>query len=287
MDLPFISATMGVTLLLINPLQALLWTFRRNEHDVINLYNSLSPIMSLATGSDMLNFGYWDGTLEPVSAQGNLCSLVGSMAELGSARSLIDVGSGLSAPAAQWKSAHNSLDISCVNINFQQLLAAHTDRVSLLNATSTLLPFSDKSADRIVALESAQHFKPLDRFIKESRRMLQPGGLLVIAMPVMTRSFRLFKLGILSWTWSSEHYELEYVKSTVGNNGFRIADIRRVGHQVYEPLVDYYVLHRGVLRERILKKYPSFLENILYRSLLKMRDLSRKGIIDYIIIKAG
>jgi ubiquinone/menaquinone biosynthesis C-methylase UbiE len=287
MDLPFISATLGITLVLINPLQALLWTFRRNEHDVINLYNSLSPIMQLATGGDMLNFGYWDGTLEPVSAQGNLCLLVGNTAGLGSARRLIDVGSGLSAPAAQWKSAHNSLDISCVNINFQQLLAAQTNKVSLLNATSTLLPFSDKSADRIVALESAQHFKPLDRFIKESRRVLEPGGLLVIAMPVMACSFGLFKLGILSWTWSSEHYELEYVKSTIGNNGFRIADIRRIGHQVYEPLVDYYILHRSVLRERILKKYPSFLENILYRSLLKMRDLSRKGIIDYIIIKAG
>lgn len=265
----------------------MLWTLRRNEHDVINLYNSLSPVMQLATGGDILNFGYWNGKAsDPVAAQSDLCSLVGEMAELGSAKRLVDVGSGLGAPASRWKSVYSSLDISCVNINFQQLLAAQKDKVALLNATSTVLPFSDRSADRIVALESAQHFRPLDKFIKESKRVLEPGGLLVIAIPVMTRALAFFKLGILSWTWSSEHYKLEYVKSAIEDNGFDVQDIRHIGHQVYEPLTDYYVLHRGTLRERILEKYPSFLENVLYRSLLKMRDVSRKGMIDYVVIKA-
>ncbi|MEW6604550.1 MAG: methyltransferase domain-containing protein [Thermoproteota archaeon] len=272
--------------MLINPLQTVLWTFRRNEHDVVNLYNSLSPVMQLATGGDMLNFGYWDGTADPVVAQDNLCSLVGRIAELGSARRLVDIGSGLSAPAAQWQSAFSSLDISCVNINFQQLLIARKEKVSLLNATSTVLPFSAESVDRVVALESAQHFRPLDRFIRESERVLEPGGLLVIAIPVMSRSHSFFRLGILSWTWSSEHYELEYVKSIIEKNGFEIKEIMKIGHQVYEPLTKYYVQNRGSLRERILKKYPAFLESILYRSLLKMADVSRKEIIDYVIIKS-
>ena len=121
--------------MLINPLQAILWTFRRSERDVINLYNSLSPVMQLATGGDMLNFGYWDGASDPVAAQNNLCALAGEMAELGSAKRLADVGSGLSAPAARWKSAYSSLDISCVNINFQQLLVARKTQMPLLNAT--------------------------------------------------------------------------------------------------------------------------------------------------------
>jgi cyclopropane fatty-acyl-phospholipid synthase-like methyltransferase len=275
--------------LLINPLQVLLWTFRRSEHDVINLYNSLSPVMQLATGGDMLNFGYWNGKgTDPLSAQNDLCSLVGEIAELSSAKRLIDVGSGLGAPAALWKSAYGSLDISCININLKQLAACRQmGRVSLLNATSTMLPFADRSADRIVALESAQHFRPLDGFVKECKRVLGPGALLIVAVPVVTRAHPFFKLGILSWTWSSEHYELEYVKSAIEDNGFNIQDIRSIGHHVYEPLTDYYVLHRGALRERILKKYPSFLENVLYRSLLKMKEVSTRGIIDYVLIKAG
>jgi len=41
----------------IDPFEVLLWTFRRNEKDVVNLYNALSDVMRLTTGGDMLNFG--------------------------------------------------------------------------------------------------------------------------------------------------------------------------------------------------------------------------------------
>jgi ubiquinone/menaquinone biosynthesis C-methylase UbiE len=273
---------------LINPLQAFLWTFRRNEQDIVNLYNSLSPVMQLATGDHMLNFGYWcGGTSGPAAAQNDLCSLVGDIAQLDSAKRLLDVGSGFSAPAARWKSIHSSLEISCMNINLQQLQSSNLAEIQLLNATSTMLPFSDRSVDRIVALESAQHFRPLEKFINEAKRVLEPGGLLVIAIPVVMRHHPLFKLGILAWTWSSEHYELKYLKSAISSNGFEIREIRQIGRQVYEPLTNYYTLNRSTLRERILREYPSFLENILYSSLLKMREVSRKGIIDYAIIKAS
>lgn len=281
--------------MIINPLQVILWTFRRSEGDVVNLYNSLSPVMQLATGGDMLNFGYWDGGAStPVAAQRNLCSLVGGIAKLDSASNIVDVGSGLAAPAREWASAHGSVNVSCVNINYGQLRtsasALNGHMISLVNATSTALPFASRSADRVIALESAQHFRPLDRFFGESRRILKPGGLLVIAIPVTRQAGalqELLRLGILSFTWSSEHYGLDYVKSAIGGNGFDIREIRHIGHQVYEPLTDYYVQNRNQLRQKILQRYPSFLENILYKSLLKMKAVSEKGIIDYVVIKAS
>ena len=58
----------------INFVEMLLWTFRRNENDIVNLYDSLSPIMQLSSGGDMLNFGFWDElTKTPIDAQNNLC----------------------------------------------------------------------------------------------------------------------------------------------------------------------------------------------------------------------
>lgn len=278
----------------INPLQVILWTFRRNERDVINLYNSLSPVMRLATGGDMLNFGYWDGVNDPISAQRNLCSLVGNIAELSSGKSLIDVGSGLGAPAKQWKKIHDP-DIVCVNINRKQLLFATESPngyggISSVNATCTALPMSNQCADRIVALESAQHFRPLGQFIEESRRVLKEDGLLVMALPILKRNVGHWKavtnLGILSFTWSSEHYDLEYVKNATERGGFTIKNIRHIGRQVYEPLADYYIENRQALRRNILSEYPSFVEGILYKSLLKMKDASASGIIDYAIIDA-
>ena len=84
----------------INLFEMLLWTFRRNENDVVNLYNSLSPIMQLSTGGDMLNFGHWDNsTNTPIEAQNNLCEFTGKMANLPTAKSLVDVGSGILGPA--------------------------------------------------------------------------------------------------------------------------------------------------------------------------------------------
>ena len=83
----------------INPIEMVLWTFRRNENDVVNLYNTLSPVMQLATGGNMLNFGYWDNDdTSPIDAQNRLCNKIGQLTELDSVNSLLDVGSGLSSP---------------------------------------------------------------------------------------------------------------------------------------------------------------------------------------------
>jgi SAM-dependent methyltransferase len=335
-------------------LQSLLWIIRHNEIDTINLYNSITPFVQVATGgnSNMLNFGYWSQNkkildMNPLHAQRELSALIGKFGDFQSSHRVLDIGSGFSAPAAQWKSIYNFLDIICVNINSQQLSTAaktlvpsitttamfHTintdidgsviststanvkgrpmatsamcgDILSLVNATATTLPFADGCVDRIVALESAQHFKPLQNFFKESARILKPKGLLIIAIPVIMGSpgskidkgsfiqqFR--KLGILYFSWASERYTLDNVNSSLRSEGLAIKDIQHIGNNVYEPLADYYILNRKLLKKTINDNLSSrtqiiafkIIENIIYRSALKMKSLSQKGIIDYILIK--
>ncbi len=266
-------------------MQVLLWTFRRNEKDVANLYNALSPVMTLATGGKMLNFGYWTGqTKTPLEAQEALCDIMGEMADLASARTVIDVGSGLGAPASYWKSKQAGLEISCVNISFEQLRQANA--LLRVNATSTALPFADESADRVVALESAQHFKPLEQFAREAARILKHAGILAVAIPVAKTRPSLSKLGILSMTWSSEHYQLDFVESAIRDAGLDIVETRAVGQNVYVPLADYYTQNRPRLRPLITREYPGYLESILHRSMRKMKQVSQKGVIDYVLVKA-
>ena len=296
-------------MLTINPIDATLWTLRRNEMDVIKLYDSLSPIMQVATGSTMLNFGYWQGDVNsPVEAQSNLCTLVGNLADLRSSRTLIDVGSGYGEPALEWSREYRLGNIVCVNINSHQLAnefkfalnkienaqAFHTRclraGITYINSTSLCLPFVTGTVDRIIALESAQHFKPFDSFIAESYRILKPKGILVVAMPVTVSLDnvlkKLFKLGILNLTWSSEHYELEYVKSAIRRFRFKITNETMIGAQVFEPLALYYIQNRKDLRQKITTHYPSYIEKILCKSLIKMMTVSKKGLIDYIVLKA-
>jgi cyclopropane fatty-acyl-phospholipid synthase-like methyltransferase len=293
----------------IDPLHAILWTLRRNEKDVIHLYDTLSTMMELSTGARMLNFGYWKGNvLSPEEAQSQLCSSVGVTAELDTAQIIVDVGSGYGAPASQWERQYTHPLIVCVNTNSNHLTAGKNHiyhiqdyavsdnairnycKISFINSSSMALPFSNSSVDRVISLESAQHFKPFAVFISESARILSNNGLLVIAMPVtigLRNSFEsLIRLGILNFTWASEHYSLNHVLTTIEQEKFTIIDITMIGPDVYEPLAKYYFKNRQVLRNKILTEYPSYVERILFKSLLKMQNVSRKGIVDYVIIKA-
>ena len=276
-----------IFLVTINPLDVVLWTLRRNERDVVNLYDSLSPVMQVATGGSMLNFGYWTkNILTPVEAQENLCHIFGKMADLSQAKNAVDVGSGLSAPAIFWRNSYENLKLSCVNINYKQLLfSGPQTNIEFINSTSTLLPFADKTVDRVLALESPQHFKPLASFISESKRILSDSGIFILALPVVLQESSLRNLGILKFTWSSEHYDLNFVRKQLDTNGFTIKNEMLIGSDVYDPLADYYVENRDDLQISIKQKYPDFVEKILYKSILKMKQASEENLIDYVILK--
>ena len=109
---------------------------------------------------------------------------------------------------------------------------------------------------------------------------------MALALPVVTKkTIPLVKLGILSLTWSSEHYSIDHIKTSLADCGFRIIEIQKIGNMVYEPLANYYVENRNQIKNRILSKYPSYIEKILFKSMLKMKQTSQKNIIDYLLIK--
>ncbi len=275
----------------INPLELFLWTVRRNEKDVVNMYDSLSGLMRAATEGDMLNFGYWDGNANsPFLAQKNLAEIFGKVAQLAPNQRIVDVGCGFCSPAILWYEQYTPIEIMCIDINYEQLRDPNTadnhkdGKINFVNATARILPFEDESVDRVLALESAQHFKPLEEFILESFRILKKGGMLAMAIPVVQRPTSIIKLGILAMTWSSEHYSIDFVKSTIIQKGFDIVSMQRIGSNVYEPMTEYYVKNRDTLKPKILKQYPSYVEKILFNSLHKMKETSENKIIDYLLL---
>ncbi|WP_101477986.1 class I SAM-dependent methyltransferase [Candidatus Nitrosotalea bavarica] len=277
-----------------NPFDVILWTLRRSEGDVVNLYNYLSELMQISTGGNFLNFGYWNETTKnPVDAQSNLCDIVGNMAQLTDAKNMLDVGSGFSEPALLWKKNYPDIDITCLNINSNQLKSASKIldekgcKINLLNSTATKIPMANESCDRIIVLESAQHFKPIHEFISEAKRVLKKGGFVILAIPVLLKSTKMdiLKIGILKFTWSSEHYDLETVKKTINDAGLNIIEIQLIGSKVYSPLADYYIKNHEFLRSKILKIYPFYVEKILFKSMLKMKEAARDQTIEYALVK--
>ena len=193
---------------------------------------------------------------------------------------------------------YSPVKLSCVNINFTQLhdsiknvnKSIKTDNINenfnFLNATATTLPFEKESVERVLALESAQHFKPLKNFISESYRILKKNGILALAIPVMAENHyaSMIKLGSLSITWPSEHYSTEFVNSNLKQERFRNIDLQKIGSNVYEPLAKYYIENREYIKNKILQYYPAYVEKILFKSLNKMKQVSEKKIIDYILV---
>ncbi len=278
-----------------NPKDVILWTLRRNELDVVNLYNYLSGIMQVSTGGNFLNFGYWDGTVNtPFEAQENLCKIVGDMLDISSAKNILDVGSGLSEPAIYWTEKYSRPKIICININSNQLHTARNkiyqkniSKIDLVNSTATNIPVLSESFQRIIALESAQHFRPINKFISEAKRILEKDGKMLLAIPVVLSKSRseTIKLGILRFTWSSEHYDIDVIKKAIEDSGLSITDLQMIGTKVYTPLAEYYIHNRQFLKTEILKRYPSYVETILFRSMLKMKEMSEKKIIEYALVK--
>ncbi|HEY7695911.1 MAG TPA: methyltransferase domain-containing protein [Nitrososphaeraceae archaeon] len=320
----------------------LLSLLKRDERAVVSIYQTFMSYARILTRTNMINFGFWTPETASIKqAQEALCTITGNVAELSTAKNVLDVGSGLLGPAEQWRMEYKLMNsLICIDVNYQALKMSHTlnseygyDKeiltepsvktevtkkryiikhngvvLSRVNATAICLPFGDSFADRIIALESAQHFKSFLEFIRESHRVLNKTGLIVLAIPVITSSkpsaehrFKLLNslrnlgvLGILSLTWASEHYELAQINSIISQEHFVIRDILSIGKSVYIPLTDFYIQDRKEFRRNVLGKHSSYLkrfalditERIVYRSALKMKKLSLSGDIDYVLIKA-
>ena len=278
-----------------------LWIFRRNEKDVINYYNSNSDILRLIAGGNMLCYGYWnDKTNSPLAAQKNLCTIFGKMAQLSSGQKVVDVGSGLASPALQWYNDYNPIEITCVEINnkllknsIQNITKSLNDtqknnskgNFNLLNATGTILPFADESVDRVLALQSAAHFKPLKNFFSESYRILKKDGILSMGISVVGKKYTsILKFGLFSLSWSQERYSPDYIESLLKQEGFRILEQKKTGSNTYEPLATFYIENRDSLKSKIIERYSLSTEKLLFKTLKTLKDISQKKMIDHLLI---
>ena len=79
------------------------------------------------------------------------------------------------------------LDVSEVAIDYAKRLAVHRgigERVHFHRGCITDLPYSSKSLDLVIASEVVEHLPEPERIFKEFARVLAPGGLLLVTMPV-------------------------------------------------------------------------------------------------------
>ena len=83
------------------------------------------------------------------------------------------------------------LDISEAAINYSRRLAAHKGvaaRTQFQAGSLSHLPFASSSLDIVIASEVVEHLPWPERVFKELSRVLVPGGLLLVTMPVQSHT---------------------------------------------------------------------------------------------------
>jgi ubiquinone/menaquinone biosynthesis C-methylase UbiE len=73
--------------------------------------------------------------------------------------------------------------ITGINIIDDQLEACRllVPGASFVNMSATAMTFADSTFDRVISIEAAMHFATRERFLRETLRVLKPGGYVAIA----------------------------------------------------------------------------------------------------------
>ncbi|QHC23836.1 SAM-dependent methyltransferase [Streptomyces sp. GS7] len=157
--------------------------------EVGRLYDRLTALDTEAVGGS-LHLGYWDvddNDTPLVEAADRLTDVMTDRLRIDQGQRVLDVGCGVGQPAmriARRTGAHvTGIAISQDQIARATALAEGAglgDRVEFRHADAMQLPFPDNSFDAAIAIESIFHMPDRGRVLAEIRRVLRPGGRLVL-----------------------------------------------------------------------------------------------------------
>jgi cyclopropane fatty-acyl-phospholipid synthase-like methyltransferase len=143
-----------------------------------------------------INFGWWEpgakATLRNrVEASRRLYVKTLEAARLDRSSELLEVGCGRGYGCALAARLFRPKTVVGADLFEAQLRRARrlqrNPELRFVRAAAERLPFAEGSFDRVVSLEAAQHFRSLPRFFREARRVLRPGGRLVVCTFFATR----------------------------------------------------------------------------------------------------
>lgn len=143
----------------------------------------VSPTGEYFEGSHFANYGYW----EPVTRSAkesceNLMERLLAFIPDKSGR-ILEVACGLGATTRHMlryfpAELMTAIDITPKNLEVARRLCPGVD---FRHMDATLLEFPNESFDVVISVEAAFHFATRERFLREVRRVLKPGGRIVLA----------------------------------------------------------------------------------------------------------
>ncbi|MDQ0777558.1 cyclopropane fatty-acyl-phospholipid synthase-like methyltransferase [Streptomyces aurantiacus] len=162
----------------------------RFQEDVQELYDRASEKFA-ALYDDNLHFGYWDDDSDDTSlaaATDRMTDLFIESLEIAPGRRVLDIGCGTGRPALRLARARGA-EVVGISISGRETQRANERglseglerQVRFERADAMALPYGSASFDAAWALESMGHMSDRAQTLRETARVLRPGGRLVIA----------------------------------------------------------------------------------------------------------
>ena len=152
-----------------------------------------SPAVA-ALATRHLHWGYFESRDEEPSLEGlltaaeRLTDRLIDAARVEDGRTILDVGCGFGGTIARLNERFTAVTLTGLNIDARQIVRARQlvsarpgNQVRFALGDACALPFAAKTFDTVLAVECIFHFASRAGFLREARRVLKPGGRLVLS----------------------------------------------------------------------------------------------------------
>lgn len=266
---------------------------RQGRNPASAVYDSIGQDFFLAPAPGWLNLGLWNGPGDESEAPDAVRRLVATLAEsLPKGATVLDVGNGLAAQDPVIAEVARPKRLLALNVTLSQLRAGRA-RLAQAGAEAiagdaTRMPLRDRIADGVISVEAAFHFRSRIAFFVEARRVLRPGGVLVMSdVPTqrMPRTLPELAAGVgqlrLWGLRPSAAASADQIASQARAAGFEDVRVELCGERVIDPAL---VLTRH--RLETARGVPPTQRLAARMFLRQVELLRRRGIIDYVLLRA-